>query len=484
MSDHAQSRGTLARNPQLRLLIGDTSLSANFSDHKDSRLADLSKTANAAQFISYSPELQQRHSLIRGYKPDHLFANIHDAVALLFMMSSDGRVNVRSFSPTSSKGNVFLYGVETVDDVISRVGQLAARGLSTIINETINIHDGGVSGVVHGDIMEFAPESTPRCVEEPEVTTVNRHLGIRLLNLVYGFTPEVDFDLKNRVEFSIHPMRHGYRNSHTLIWEIEETPTPTIDNGFPSWPSRFSRLLGDKAFGLLVAHLAGLRVPSTLVIARQLAPFRFGRETSTGEIWIRTCPKVQAPGKYTTHHGWIDPFKLLTSEDAVDNQLSSVLSQDGVDAQFSGALRTLGSGEPLVEGVAGTGERFMLGEVSPEALPDSVVASVREIFDLAVDAMGPVRMEWVFDGEHVWVVQLHRQSQPESAWMIYPGDPDRFLPFEVARGLTELRSLIEFVGKTREGIRLIGNVGRTSHMCDLLRQARIPSFKEGAPQLP
>jgi hypothetical protein len=396
-------------------------------------------------------------------------------------MSSDGRVNVRSFSSKSSKGNAFLYGVESVDDVISAVHQLAYKGLITIVNETIDIRDGGVSGVVHGDIVEFAPESTPRCVEEPGVTTITRELGTRLLRLVYGFKPDLEFDSQSRVEFSVHPVRCGYRNLHTLIWEIEETPTPTIDDRLPRWPSRFSRFLGDKTFGLLVAHLAGLRVPSTLVIFRHLAPFRFGRRTSTRETWIRTCPSEQIPGKYTTHRGWIDPFKLMTSEDADGSQLASVLCQDGVDPYYSGALRTLDSGEPLIEGVAGTGERFMLGEVSPEALPDSVSSRVRQAFDAAAAAMGPVRMEWVFDGRHVWVVQLHRQSQPESAWMIYPGNPETFLPFEVREGLVGLRSLIESVGKTGDGIRLIGNVGRTSHMCDLLRQAHIPSFQESAP---
>src|ERR1700723_4463376 len=103
----SQPRSTLARNPQLRLLIGDTSLAADFSEQKDSRLAELSKTANSAQFISYSSELQQRHSLIRGYEPDHVFEDIRDAIAVLFKMSSDERVNVRSFSPKSSKGNAF-----------------------------------------------------------------------------------------------------------------------------------------------------------------------------------------------------------------------------------------------------------------------------------------------------------------------------------------------------------------------------------------
>src|SRR5262249_28129821 len=158
-------------------------------------------------------------------------------------------------------------------------------------------------------------------------------------------------------------IRRGYRKTHTIIWEMEDAPVPENDQNLPRWPNRFSRFCGDKAFGLLVADLAGLDVPDTLCIPRRLAPFRFGKPTGTGEVWIRTCPPEQAPGKYTTRHGWTDPFRLLADEDPTGTDLSSVLQQEGVDAQFSGAAETLASGEPLLEGVAGTGERFMLGEV-------------------------------------------------------------------------------------------------------------------------
>ena len=308
-------RGLFSPVKQLKLFIDSSALSTDFGGLKDSVLARLSETTNTAQFVSYSPQIHQRLSLVRGYEPNHKFKTLDEAVSVLFNSSAEKRINVRSFDPKSTKGNAFLYGVETVEEAVKGVRKLASEGLFTIINETIDINDGGVSGVVHGDVLEFAPSATPRCVEEPGVTTIDRRLGVTLLEIVYGFRPEIDFDPRYRVEFSIHPIRHGYRHSHTVIWEMEEVPCPRIDDCFPRWPSRFSRLCGDKAFGLLIAHLAGLNVPTTLVFPRQFAPFQFGRKTHTGEYWLRTCPKEQVPGKYTTRHGWTDPFKLLAQED-------------------------------------------------------------------------------------------------------------------------------------------------------------------------
>jgi glutathione synthase/RimK-type ligase-like ATP-grasp enzyme len=55
------------------------------------------------------------------------------------------------------------------------------------------------------------------------------------------------------------------------------------------WPNRFSSILGDKAYGLLMANLAGVPVPRTLVIGRRIAPFTFGDVTGSFEFWTRTC---------------------------------------------------------------------------------------------------------------------------------------------------------------------------------------------------
>ena len=61
------------------------------------------------------------------------------------------------------------------------------------------------------------------------------------------------------------------------------------------WPNRFSEFIGDKAFGLLLAHLFDFPVPFTTVVSRYIAPFCFGVSTGSGETWIRTSPRVAAP---------------------------------------------------------------------------------------------------------------------------------------------------------------------------------------------
>jgi hypothetical protein len=155
--------------------------------------------------------------------------------------------------------------------------------------------------------------------------------------------------------------------------------------------------------------------------------------------------------------------------------IASVLAQDGVDARHSGALLAGPDGEPLVEGVSGRGDEFMVGRRPPEPLPTEVEGSVRSLFRRAADTLGPVRFEWVHDGARPWIVQLHRGATATLGRTIFPGDAPRFHPFDVASGIEPLRTLIAKVEGTGDGIVLTGRVGVTSHFGDLLRRARIPS---------
>ena len=98
------------------------------------------------------------------------------------------------------------------DDAAFELRALASMGLYTIINETVNEKDGGVSGVVLGSIVEFAPDDTPRCVDLPDVAALPRPLGMQLLETIYHFRPALDYEANLRVEFSIHPLKRGYRN--------------------------------------------------------------------------------------------------------------------------------------------------------------------------------------------------------------------------------------------------------------------------------
>ena len=155
------------------------------------------------------------------------------------------------------------------------------------------------------------------------------------------------------------------------MWEYEASNTAP-SNPALKWPNRFSRHIGDKTFGLLIAHIVGLPVPKTTCFARRVAPFSFGCDTGSHEVWTRTCPREQEPGRYTTVKGWTDPFKLLANEDSEGIAISSILCQSAVLGLFSGAAITDGRGRLVIEGTAGEGDHFMLGKRTPEWIPPTV----------------------------------------------------------------------------------------------------------------
>jgi hypothetical protein len=442
---------------------------------KDDMLSRLAEHANVAQFVSFGPDraLPQRRARLRGHRPDHRFATAADAVEALLALAPSGSVNVRSFRAGAPKGGPLSYGLTRRDDVLAALRARAGEGLHTIVNETLDVRDGGVSGVAVGGLVEFAPGDTPRAVERPGTVALGHDAALRLLGTVYGFTPELDGHPGQRDEFSIHPLVAGVRQTHTVLWEREPVEPVRLTRRLV-WPNAFSRLLGDKAFGLLVADLLDLPVPATTVVGRQLAPFRFGRPTGSGERWLRTCPAEPVPGRFPTRRGWRDPFALLAAEDPFGTAVVAVLAQEGVRARWSGAALPAGDGGLLVEGVIGFGDDFMLARTPPVALPDPVLGDVRRLGTRTAAALGPVRFEWAHDGDDAWLLQLHLATAAASATTIYPGAPSRWRRFDPSLGLERLRELIASVDRD-EGIEIAGHIGVTSHAGDLLRRAAIPS---------
>ena len=441
---------------------------------KDEILDRLAKSWNVAQFVSFGPDLRQRYARIHGHAPNRRFRSAEEAVQVILAASPEASVNVRSFEPENPKSREFVYGLSDANEVLQHLRRLAGQRLYTIINETIDVRDGGVSGVAFGNLVEFAPEDTPRSVEKPGTAALPRSTAHKVFRIVYGFEPALPRSPNLRVEFSIHPLRRGFHHDHTIVWELERAGAPP-KRPSPSWPNLFSRFIGDKAFGLLMAHLVGLSVPRTTVIPRRTGPFTFGRETGSAEPWIRTCPTEQVPGKFTTHRGWLDPYKLMDDEDPKGTAIASILHQVGVAARYSGALVTDAHGRTTIEGVSRFGDDFMIGRRSPEDLPASVKRDVRRVFESARKRLGPVRFEWVHDGKRVWIVQLHVGATAGSGRTIYPGVARHFHRFDTERGIDALRELIKTVDGSGEGIVLVGRIGITSHFGDLLRRARIPS---------
>ena len=101
---------------------------------------------------------------------------------------------------------------------------------------------------------------------------------------------------------------------------------------------------------------------------------------------------------------------------------------------------------------------------------------IRQLYEQASAKLGPVRIEWVHDKHGAtWIVQIHRGITQSQGAVIYKGEADLYHRFDVSRGIDELRALISRVQGTGEGIILVGKVGVTSHLGDLLRKAEIAS---------
>jgi hypothetical protein len=441
---------------------------------KDEVLDRIAAQWNVAQFASFGPgaDPAPRYARIKGAAGPPL--DLRSAVEALLVRSSSGTVNVRSFTADRPKGNPFHYGLDAVEAVAGKVRELAAQGFLTIVNETIDVHDGGVSGVRLGDLVEFAPGGTPRVVEEPGILSMPFRVAEHLVSTVYG-TSLPDVEDGSRVEFSVHPHGVGLYEQRIIVWELEsdQRAAGLIALGVrPSWPNRFSEHVGDKVFGLLVADALGASVPRTEVLARSTPPFAFGRPTGYDARWVRTAPRRFAAGRFTTTSRWIDPFQLLAKEDPDGSAIGAVLVQEAVRARWSGAAR-LDADSVVVEGVAGAGDQFMLGEAPPGAVPADVEQRVADLCRRLAADLGPVRLEWADDGETVWTLQL---NQLPSVTGTAPTDSvATWLDFDPLDGLDVLRSLIDQASRVGAGISVVRAVGLTSHVGDLLRQGGVPA---------
>lgn len=450
---------------------------------KDDKLSFIYNAGNnIARFISVSPENKIRHICIDENYTSSI--DLKENIINLINLSSSKSVNIRSFSEESVKGNRFVYGkkLEDIDEIIEIITENCKEGKYSIINETIDVNDGGVSGVIMGNIIEFSPNDTPRCVEKEGVCRLPLNVGLAILKTVYGFMPRHTFRPNHRIEFSIHPQMEGIMNWHTIIWEYEEIEETSFDVKI-SYPNNFSKFIGDKVFGLLLSDFYNFKVPYTTVICRNVVPFSFGRQTGLHEKWIRTSPVVKESGKYFTGDRWQDPFELMIREEQKgdkDVNIASILSQNAVIPVYSGGAIITSKGI-TIEGVSGKGDEFMLGTDASQKLP--VVLKKRLEFELSGlielnNILGDVSVEWVYDGAGVWIVQINQLKHISKGNVIVKGEPVKYLDFNVKDGLIELRNLIKEIEGKNIGIRLLGNVGITSHFGDVLRQFNIPSYIE------
>lgn len=451
---------------------------------KDDKLLFMYKKmgCNIARYISVAPNMGVRHVSINEnyeYKDD-----LRECILNLINYSSLKSINIRSFSIDTMKGNDLVYGkkAEDINEIMDIIHGNCNANKYSIINETIDVKDGGVSGVILGNIIEFAPNDTPKCVEKPNVCVLEKEMGLHILKTVYGLSPKFNFEDKYRVEFSLHPQREGIRKEHIIIWEYEEFEKQEYDIKM-KWPNKFSQFVGDKTFGLIVADYLGFNVPYTTVISRNIAPFSFGKETGLKEKWIRTAPVEKEPGKYYTGDKWIDPFILMQNEELKGNKeinIAAILSQSAVESIYSGgAIVARDKKNDVIEGVVGKGDDFMLGVHKKKPLPDSLLKNLKTLLDSIrrfYSILGEVSIEWVFDGTQIWIVQLNQLEAAGGGTTIVLGNPISYDKFFVSDGLEQLRDKINEIKDKNIGIELMGDVGICSHFGDILRQSRVPSF--------
>lgn len=454
---------------------------------KDEVILNLGRKGNVAQFVSFDPEKRERFHLIHGHD-DSVFSDHAAAITAVFNGSPAGTVNIRTFRPEDSQTPEFIFGIESASEAITKMEELAARGLHTIVHETIPLDDGGVSGIVQNGLVEFAPGVTPRFVENAgdKCAQMTLSVAIEVLKRVYGFVPAIDVDPDVRLEFSVHPKRCGYAKDNTIVWEHEcldeerkVDADAVLEHGINSWPHSFSKHIGDKAYGLVVASALGFDVPYTSVFTRNdvIPMFGFGVERATGPstIWTRTCPIVQEPGLFSTIRACpLTPYQLMDKDDPEGDRIASCILQDGIESKYSGSTITSADGEPIIEGVKGFGDDFMTGDVDAEDLPSDIVTLVMEKYVELFSVLGDVRFEWAYDGDRVWVLQLHMGATESSSSVIYPGEFDDSVEFVPSDGLPVLRELIDNINQST-GVIVKGHIGITSHVADVLRKAKVPS---------
>lgn len=458
---------------------------------KDEKIFNLYKNhgVNIASFASFSPDGKLRHWAVFGVDKDSL-SSIEDAVTSM-LESGIPYVNIRSFTPDKPDGNPFLlgkkHGFNEVEPVVKAAQQLMEQGYHVIINENIDADDGGFSGVVQNNTVEFAWGETPRCVESESDTPCAKHSldQVRsLVKTVYNIDLTLPDTSGRRIEFSVHPNPSGCLKHQVTIWQINECSNDLDQDISLAWPNRYSRALGDKAYGLVMADMLGCNVPVTTVFGRNIPPFTFGRSPKNSDgVWLRTAPAVLTPGKYTTCRGWVDPYALLSKEDPKGSAIASVLAQTGISADYSGSA--ICSGWTVsIEGVSGYGDKFMTGSQAPEALPELIIKKLNRVAAKIKKSIINPRFEWVIEKNtaKVWIVQLHSGSGDYGTKFdndrVFPGDPVEWVEFKWGysfSSLEDLRDLCASIANSSKGILLLGNVGVTSHPADILRQYEIPS---------
>jgi hypothetical protein len=153
------------------------------------------------------------------------------------------------------------------------------------------------------------------------------------------------------------------------------------------------------------------------------------------------APPGTGAGQIHHHQGLAYPFRLLNAEDPTGEAISAVLSQAAVPASFAGAAITDAHGEVVVEGAAGEGDRFMLGQkVRRNACRGTSWTTSKRSIAGRRNGSGRCGSNGSTTAKRVWIVQLHKGATDSAASTLVPGEAERWETFDESSGLEELRS--------------------------------------------
>lgn len=154
---------------------------------KDENLDRMAESGlNVAQFFSVSPEQKIRFRRMCGYTVDSTTElQLADLAERLLNSTASSSVCIRTFKKDRMQSNPFIFGLDSVESIVSNVSSLTSQGYYVIVNENLELDDGGVSGVIQDSIVEFGPGITPRDVENSTtpLPVYPRELGVKLHSL-------------------------------------------------------------------------------------------------------------------------------------------------------------------------------------------------------------------------------------------------------------------------------------------------------------
>jgi hypothetical protein len=469
--------------------------------YKDEMLMEKVKAGcNIAKFVGIGPDKSGAPSVrMLALSRDEI---VDDAIGQNYNWEAEveklynlcnGLLSVRTYLPEKHSGNPFKPELTDLQEIKNYVCQFIAEGYHVLVNEGSPFANYEVSGVMHGDRMEMSPNDSPRCVEKEGNCVVPTKMGIHILNTIFNSSSVTDTlerfeNTKTRVEFSIYPYKCGVFDNNCIIWETEDfSKRPDLVPGQPSvisWPNNLSKVVGDKAFGLIICDyiisnfgvLCDVAIPYTLVVNENFGVFPIGDplgSSDDNDWWYRTCPAVRKPGKLPTKYGQANIFELHSAE------TPSVIQQMDVGAEYSGSFIKATNGICVVEGVKGHGDKFMVGEQTGSDVPKHVMVTVEKIANLLEDFLGDtVEIEWASDGDQMLhILQLSVGNTIKSLDVIVPGkfNKDTAVYFDAdTQTLQDLEQIIANYNSDG-GILIKGRFGLTSHLAHLLIDSGIPS---------